>query len=90
MRGGDIRDTRQFINGVFWIPRTGATWRDLPETYGNWKYTHRRFYQWRGKRIWGRIWEKILEALVDDTEPAMSKYIPPPPVHGAEVRRWAA
>ena len=36
-RGGNARDTRQFINGVFWILRTGAPWRDLPETYGNWK-----------------------------------------------------
>lgn len=35
--GGNAHDTRQFMNGVFWIPRTGAPWRDLPETYGNWK-----------------------------------------------------
>ena len=36
---GNARDTRQFINGVFWILRTGAPWRDLPETYGNWRET---------------------------------------------------
>ena len=63
-RGGNARDTRQFINGVFWILRTGAPWRDLPETYGNWKNVHRRFCRWRDKGIW----EKILEALVDDTD----------------------
>ena len=40
-RGGNARDTRQFINGVFWILRTGAPWRDLLETYGNWKNVHR-------------------------------------------------
>lgn len=62
-RGGNARDTRQFINGVFWILRTGAPWRDLPETYGNWKNVHRRFCRWRDKGIW----ERILEALVDDT-----------------------
>ena len=61
-RGGNARDTRQFINGVFWILRTGAPWRDLPETYGNWKNVRRRFCRWRDKGIW----EKILEALVDD------------------------
>ena len=63
-RGGNARDTRQFINGVFWILRSGAPWRDLPETYGNWKNVHRRFCRWRDKGIW----EKILEALVDDTD----------------------
>ena len=63
-RGGNARDTRQFINGVFWILRTGAPWRDLPETYGNWKNVHRRFCRWRDKGIW----EKILEALVNDTD----------------------
>ena len=63
-RGGNARDTQQFINGVFWILRTGAPWRDLPETYGNWKNVRRRFCRWRDKGIW----EKILEALVDDTD----------------------
>ena len=63
-REGNARDTRQFINGVFWILRTGAPWRDLPETYGNWKKVHRRFCRWRDKGIW----EKILEALVDNTD----------------------
>ena len=63
-RGGNARDARQFINGVFWSLRTGVPWRDLSETYGNWKKVHRRFCRWRDKGIW----ERILEALVDDTD----------------------
>ena len=31
-RGGNARDTRQFINGVFWILRTGATCQKRMET----------------------------------------------------------
>jgi transposase len=34
--GGKADDNRQFLNGVFWILRTGAPWRDLPPCYGNW------------------------------------------------------
>jgi transposase len=59
--GGNARDNRQFLNGVFWILRTGAPWRDLPPYYGDWKNTHRRFCRWRDRGVW----EKILEALVD-------------------------
>ena len=61
-RGGNARDTRQFINGVFWILRSGAPWRDLLETYGNWKNVHRRFCRWRDREIW----ERILEPCVDN------------------------
>ena len=61
--GGVAHDNRRFINAVFWILRTGAPWRDLPESYGGWSNTHRRFIRWRDKGIW----EKLLEQLI--TEP---------------------
>jgi len=41
--GGNVRDNRKFINGVFWILRTRAPWGDLPPDYGGWKNVHRRF-----------------------------------------------
>jgi transposase len=58
--GGNARDTRMFINAVFWILRTGAPWRDLPTDYGDWKNTQRRFCRWWDKGVW----ERILEAVV--------------------------
>lgn len=60
--GGVAKDNRQFINGVFWILRTGAPWRNLSPVYGDWKNTHRRFTRWRDKNIW----ENLLEKLVDE------------------------
>ena len=62
--GGIAEDNRRFINGVLWVLRTGAPWRDLPPDYGDWKNAHRRFSRWRDK---GR-WEAILEALVQDPD----------------------
>lgn len=51
---------RRFMNGIFWIPRTGAPCRALPRLMGNGgRY---RFRRWRDKRIW----EKFLEALTGD------------------------
>lgn len=62
--GGNAKDTRLFINAVFWILRTGAPWRDLPPDYGNWNTVQRRFCRWRDKGIW----ERILEALIDEPD----------------------
>ena len=28
-----VKDHR-VLDGIFWVLRSGATWRDLPETYG--------------------------------------------------------
>lgn len=58
--GGNAKDTRKFINAVFWILRTGAPWRDLPSTYGNWNNVNRRFCRWRDKNIWEHIFEAII------------------------------
>ena len=59
--GGMAKDTRRFINAVFWIVRTGAPWRDLPSEYGGGSNTHRRFIRWRDKGIG----ERLLEVLID-------------------------
>ena len=45
---------RQVVNGILWILRTGAAWRDLPERYGRWESIATRFYRWQkagGRRI---------------------------------------
>jgi transposase len=36
-------DHRQIVNGILWRIRTGAPWRNLPETYGKWMTVCQRF-----------------------------------------------
>jgi transposase len=42
-RGGQWKDDRTALNGIFWRLNTGAPWRDLPERYGKWQTVYHRF-----------------------------------------------
>jgi transposase len=57
--GGQYRDHRQVINGILWVLRTGAPWRDLPGRYGPWGTCYSRFRRWSEQGIW----ESVLEHL---------------------------
>src|SRR5438034_5046924 len=45
-RGRPPADTREVLNGVLWILRTGAQWRELPSMYPPDQTVHGRFQQW--------------------------------------------
>jgi putative transposase len=63
-RGSSGRDNRMFVEGVLWMVRTGAPWRDLPEVFGVWNTAFRRFSRWSTKGIWHRIFA----AMADDPD----------------------
>ena len=50
---------RLVLDGIFWIARTGAPWRDLPEEFGKWSSVYRQFRRW----TLAGLWEEIMEAL---------------------------
>jgi len=54
-------DNRCFINGVMWILRTGAPWRDLPPSYGKWNSTAKRYRRWCKNGTWAKVHEKLVE-----------------------------
>ena len=58
-RGGRWCDHRQMINGVLWRVRTGAPWRDLPSSYGNWKGVYSRHRRWPGDGTWELIVDRL-------------------------------
>ena len=53
------RDNRLFLEGVFWIARNRAPWRDLPPEFGKWYTTYTRYHRWSKKGVWPRVLEMI-------------------------------
>jgi len=53
--GRPNEDHRRILNGMLWIDRTGAPWRDLPEHYGPVGTVSSRFYRWRAAGIWDQV-----------------------------------
>jgi transposase len=48
-------ETRRFFEGVYFLMRTGAQWRELPGSYGKWRSIHKRFEAWSRKDFWNII-----------------------------------
>ena len=57
--GRPFNDHRTVLNGMFWILRSGAPWRDLPERYGSWSTVHDRFTRWQEDRTLDRVCERL-------------------------------
>ena len=58
-RGRPRKDSRQMLNGIVWIARSGAAWRDLPERYGPWQTVYKRFVQWQTSGLLERIFHDL-------------------------------
>lgn len=56
---------RTVVNGILWILRTGAPWRDLPDRYGKWNTVYTRFKRWRRDGTWTRIFSALLDERDD-------------------------
>jgi transposase len=50
---------RRVLNGIFWVLRSGAPWRDLPANYGPRTTCYNRFVRWRQ----AGVWDQIMDAL---------------------------
>jgi transposase len=68
---GRPADNRLFLDAVLWIGKTGAPWRDLPERFGDWNKTFRRFDRWAKRGVWKVVFDALqdpdLEWLILDS-----------------------
>ena len=56
---------REVLNGILWILRTGAPWKDLPGRYPPYQTCHRWFQQWRKDDVFERILTTLAEDLLE-------------------------
>jgi transposase len=61
-RGVARVNDRRVLNGIFWVLRSGAPWRDLPETFGPYTTCYNRFVRWRRACVWGTIMNALAGA----------------------------
>ena len=64
-RGPARVDDRQVLNGIFYILRTGAPWRDLPERYGPRTTVYNRYTRWARRGVWRGIFEALAQSGED-------------------------
>ena len=48
-------DNQMALEGILWVIRTGAPWRDLPSRFGNWNTVYWRFRRWAKAGVFDRI-----------------------------------
>ena len=61
-RGGrPPKNHRHRLDGILWICRTGAPWRDLPAAFGKWNSVWKQFRRW----CESGVWDLLLQALAD-------------------------
>ncbi len=68
-RGVPRVNDRRFLNGIFWVLRSGAPWRDLRDHFGPYTTCYNRFVRWRRAGVWAKIMSALAhahDAAVDD------------------------
>ena len=61
-RGGrPPKNRRHRLDGILWICRTGAPWRDVPAVFGKWNSVWKQFRRW----CESGAWDLLRQALAD-------------------------
>jgi transposase len=61
-RGAPRVNDRRVLNGIFWVLRSGAPWRDLSKEFGPYTTCYNRFVRRRRAGVWGRIMSALAGA----------------------------
>jgi transposase len=62
--GGRRRiDDREVMEGILWVLRSGARWKDLPREFPSATTCWRRLREWEDAGVWLAIWRAFLSEL---------------------------
>jgi len=64
-KGRPRRNNRDVVDGILWILRTGAPWKDLPDRYPPPQTCHRRYQEWVKRGVLDRILEALARDLME-------------------------
>jgi transposase len=62
-RGRPCEDTRRILEGIIWVIRTGAPWRDMPEEFGSWQTCYTRLRRWNERGVWEGIFALLKKRI---------------------------
>ena len=87
-QGRPSKCNRTILNGIVWIARSGAPWRDLPERYGPWQTVYSRFRKWIEDGILDNIF-RVLSLDAELTELSIDASIVQAHQHSAGAKKGA-
>jgi transposase len=61
-RSDTDREEKLCFGGIFWVLRSGAPWRDLPDDFGPYTTCYNRFVRWRRAGVWSCIMNALAAA----------------------------
>ena len=56
-------EDRAVLEGILWVLRSGARWRDLPKEYPSASTCWRRLRDWEEEDLWLTLWRLLLGEL---------------------------
>jgi transposase len=62
------RDNREVFEGIAWVLRSGARWKDLPQRYPSPTTCWRRLQDWEEQGVWLTLWRKFLSELDEQSQ----------------------
>lgn len=62
-RGRPWQSNRACCEGIIWLLRSGARWRDMPSLYPSGVTCWRRLRRWQEQGVWEQAWRQLLREL---------------------------